>query len=109
MHGQKVVGVENLRKFYAQIYAAIPTFRITSSKSTDHSAEFVAIEMTCEGISAFAMPGTAVKEGDKFEMVGVSLYWWKWEGPGEQWNGNLSEEGIKGWKIVRESAYMSTK
>jgi hypothetical protein len=35
----------------------------------------------------------------------VSLFWWRWEGKGEEWNGDVSEDAVRGWKVIRERAY----
>jgi hypothetical protein len=67
--------------------------------------EFVAAEMRCEGEIIYDMPHIGLKAGDTMHLVGVSLFWWKWEGKGEEWNGDVSLEAVRGWKLVRERSY----
>ena len=100
-----IAGSEALRKFYANAYDAIPTFRISNSKMTGFTPEFVVCEMNCEGEAAKDVPHLRLKAGDILTTTGVSLFWWRWEGKGNEWNGSLSEEGVRGWKIIEERAY----
>jgi ketosteroid isomerase-like protein len=88
-------GIDAIRAFYTGAYAMMPTFRITPTKVTGPTPEFVAAEMRCEGETA---------GGETMRLVGVSLFWWRWEGERE-WDGSLGDEGVRGWKIVRERAY----
>jgi hypothetical protein len=83
----------------------MPTFRITEPKTTGFTPEFVAAEMRCEGEVAVDLPHIGLKAGETMRLVGVSLFWWKWEGKGEEWDGSLSEDAVKGWKIVKERSY----
>ena len=99
------MGSEALRKFYANAYDAIPTFRISNSKTTGFTPEFVVCEMNCEGEATKDVPHLRLKAGDLLKTTGVSLFWWRWEGKGNEWDGSLSEEGVRGWKIIQERAY----
>jgi hypothetical protein len=83
----------------------MPTFRITDPKITGFTPEFVTAEMRCEGETITDLPHIGLKAGETLRLVGVSLFWWRWEGKGEQWDGSLSDEAIRGWKIVRERSY----
>lgn len=49
-----------------------------------------------------------LKAGEMLKLRGVSLFWWRWEGEGDEWNGRLDEANVKGWKIVKEHAYHQT-
>ena len=83
----------------------MPTFRITEPKTAGSSPDFVACEMRCEGEVAMDLPHVGLKAGDTMRLVGVSLFWWRWEGKNAQWDGSLSDKAVRGWKIVRERAY----
>jgi hypothetical protein len=100
-----VEGKESIRRFYTIAYEAIPTFNIQVVNITCHSPEFVALEMMCEGKAAKDLPALALKAGDTLKLTGVSLFWWRWEGKGEEWNGDVSEDAVRGWKVIRERAY----
>ncbi|KAI8623351.1 hypothetical protein F5Y19DRAFT_458915 [Xylariaceae sp. FL1651] len=97
-------GRDAVREFYAMTYKSMPAFRITESKFTAHTLEFVACEMKCDGQAGIDLPGLGAKAGETVTLTGVSLFWCRWEGDGE-WDGNLSEEVVKGWKIIEEHAY----
>ncbi|KAF2165676.1 hypothetical protein M409DRAFT_23966 [Zasmidium cellare ATCC 36951] len=99
-----ITGTQALREFYTSAYTAIPTFKITSAVSTG-TAEFVASELDCQGMAGVALPQMGIQKGASFKLKGVSLFWWRWDGEGEEWGGGLDEESVKGWKIVRENAY----
>ncbi|KAI1266413.1 hypothetical protein F5Y18DRAFT_425655 [Xylariaceae sp. FL1019] len=105
--GQNIVlkGRDAIRGFYTIAYDSMPTFKVLESSSTGHTAEFVACEMRCEGRAGIDLPGLGVKAGETVTHVGVSLFWWGWEGDDEEWDGSLSEEAVRGWKIVEEHAY----
>ena len=109
-HHQKVngitrEGIDAIREFYAQAYFTMPTFRITEPKITGFTPEFVVAEMRCEGKVAIDLPHAGLKAGETMHLVGVSLFWWRWEGEGAEWDGSLSDEAVRGWKIVRERSY----
>lgn len=105
MNGIHHEGIDAIRQFYTQAYSAMPTFRITDPKITGYTPEFVTAEMKCEGEVAFDLPHVGMKAGDSMRLVGVSLFWWKWEGEGSEWDGNLSDESVRGWKIIQERSY----
>lgn len=107
MNGISRDGIDAIREFYSQAYAAMPTFRITDPKITGFTPEFVAAEMQCEGETVVDLPHIGLKAGDTLHLIGVSLFWWKWEGEGEAWDGTLSDEAVRGWKIVRERSYFN--
>jgi hypothetical protein len=100
-----VEGWESIRQFYTKAYEAIPTFNIQIVNVTCHTPEFVAWELICEGKAAEDLPSLALKAGDTLKLKGVSLVWWRWEGKGEEWDGDLSEDAVHGWKIIQERAY----
>jgi ketosteroid isomerase-like protein len=97
-------GIDAIHAFYTQAYAAMPTFRISEPNITG-TPEFVAAEMRCEGETCVDLPHMGLKAGDTLRFVGVSLFWWRWEGEGAEWDGSLSDEAVRGWKIVEEHAY----
>lgn len=97
-------GWDNIHAFYAQAYKMIPVFRVAPSRTTAPTPEFVASEMSCEGEVGMDILALGLKAGDTMKLKGVSLFWWKWEGDGE-WNGELSEEKLRHWKIAEETAY----
>lgn len=94
-----------MRKFYAAAYEAIPSFKIDEAKTTGFTPEFVVSEMKCEGVVGCDLPYRGLKAGDTLKLTGVNLFWWRWEGPTEAWDGSLSEEAVRGWKIYEEHAY----
>ena len=98
-------GIDAIREFYTQAYSAMPTFRIIEPKATGFTPEFVAAEMRCEGEAVIDLPHAGLKAGETLRLVGVSLFWWRWEGEGAQWDGSLSDEAVRGWKIVHERSY----
>ena len=100
-------GWDAIHDFYAAGYKAMPTFKILDPKTTGFTPEFVACEMKCEGITAVDLPHAQLKAGETLRLTGVSLFWWRWEGPGESWDGSLSEEAVRGWKITEERAYFT--
>ncbi len=106
MNGISREGIDAIREFYTQAYAAMPTFRIIEPKTTGFTPEFAAAEMRCEGEVAVDLPyAGGLKAGETLRLVGVSLFWWRWEGEGATWDGSLSDEAVRGWKIVRERSY----
>ena len=105
MNGVSREGIDAIREFYTQAYSAMPTFRITEPKTTGFTPEFVACEMRCEGEAVIDLPHAGLKAGETLRLVGVSLFWWRWEGEGAQWDGSLSDEAVRGWKIVHERSY----
>ena len=74
-------------------------------KLTGPTPEFMAVEMECEGKADSDQPAWGLKAGDSLKLKGVSLFWWKWEGSGSEWDGSLDDEVVRGWKIVEEHAY----
>jgi hypothetical protein len=98
-----------IHEFYSMAYKGIPVFDITESKTTAFNPEFVALELVCEGEPAVDLPNLGMHAGDKMVMTGVTLFWWRWEGPGEEWDGSLSDEAVRGWKIIEERLYINTK
>lgn len=98
-------GFEAIHSFYSKAYEAIPTFKVDVVKITGPSPDFTVCEMRCEGDVAVDMPHMGLKSGDKLKLVGVSLFWWRWEGGPEGWNGSLDEQSVRGWKIIAERAY----
>jgi hypothetical protein len=100
-------GWDAIHDFYAAGYKAMPTFKILDPKTTGFTPEFVACEMKCEGITAVDLPQAQLQAGETLRLIGVSLFWWRWEGPGENWDGSLSEEAVRGWKITEERAYFT--
>jgi hypothetical protein len=98
-------GIDAVRGMYAHVYKAIPSFKISDGGATGFMPEFVAAEMTCEGTAAMDLPQMGWKAGETMIITGVSLFWFRWEGEGEEWNGSLSDEAVRGWKIIRERAY----
>ena len=101
------IGWEQISSFYTGAYKAIPKFKISEGQTSGH-ADFVASEMKCEGQVAFDLPERGMKAGDTLKMAGVSLFWWRWEGggDGEEWDGSLSEEAVRGWKLFKEHTYV---
>jgi hypothetical protein len=61
--------------------------------------------MKCEGQVGADLPAVGLKAGETASYIGVSLFWWRWEGDGEAWDGSLSEDSVRGWKVVEEHAY----
>lgn len=107
MKNFSITGWNNIRDFYAATYEAIPTFRIQLVRATCYTPEFTTVEMTCEGEAGKDLPAVGMKAGDTMRLVGVSLFWWRWEGKGSEWGGGLDDETVRGWKIVEEQAYFS--
>ncbi|KAK2593597.1 hypothetical protein QQS21_008685 [Conoideocrella luteorostrata] len=104
--GVTVQGWDAVRDFYAQAYESIPQFSISNVTTTSFAPEFVAGEMDCAGVLAKAMPQMNLKEGDMLKLRGVSLYWWRWEGKAGGWDGSLSDEAVRSWKIYKETAFL---
>jgi hypothetical protein len=100
-------GWDAIYDFYKAGYKAMPTFKILDPKTTGFTPEFVACEMKCEGITAVDLPQAQLQAGETLRLTGVSLFWWRWEGPGVNWDGSLSEEAVRGWKITEERAYFT--
>ena len=83
----------------------MPKFKVSELQTSGH-AEFVASEGKCEAQVAIDFPEKGMKAGDTLKLTVVSLFWWRWEGSGEEWDGSLSEEAIRGWKLFKEHAYV---
>jgi hypothetical protein len=94
---------------YQGYYAAVPKFEVIPLQVTGSTPEFVVSEMTCKGVAGFDLPAMGLKAGDTLELIGASLFWWKWEGEGEQWDGSLADEAIRGWKITHERVYFQPR
>ncbi|KAH0592268.1 hypothetical protein MHUMG1_10014 [Metarhizium humberi] len=104
VHGTVVSGWDAVRDHYAQMYRAMPTFRILRSETTGYTPEFVVGEFECEAVAGADMPQLGVTKGDVIRIKAVSLFWWRWQGKGE-WTGALDDEAVGGWKIYRERVY----
>ena len=94
-----------MREFYTKAYEPFPIFRISNAKITGFTPEFTTGEMRCELGVLEDTPNLGLKAGDVMTMMGVSLFWWRWEGNGDEWDGSLSEDQVRGWKIIEEHAY----
>ncbi len=94
-----------MRGMYAHVYKAVPLFKISDGVGTGTTPEFVAAEMKCEGTAAVDFPEMNWKANETMIITGVSLFWFRWEGEGEEWDGSLSDEAVRGWKIIKEQAY----
>ncbi|KAF5011270.1 hypothetical protein FDECE_2623 [Fusarium decemcellulare] len=72
--------------------------------------EFVTWEMFVSVTFKVDMPDLGIKKGQQAFVRGVAVQWWRWEGEGAKWEGDLSHtsRGIRGWKIVKENDYMVT-
>lgn len=103
-----IEGWDAIREFYTHAYTAVPTFKVHMVGLTGPTPDFCAVEMECQGQMATNLPGTDSKSGDVMNLIGVSLFKWKWEGEESDWDGSLSEETVRCWKIVDERAYFST-
>ncbi|KID83824.1 hypothetical protein MGU_08909 [Metarhizium guizhouense ARSEF 977] len=104
VNGTVFSGWDAVRDHYAQMYRAMPTFRILRSETTGYTPEFVVGEFECEAVAGADMPQWGVKKGHVLRIKAVSLFWWRWQGKGE-WTGELDDEAVGGWKIYRERVY----
>lgn len=93
-------------EFFKGSTRAMSTLKVLESSSRGTTPEFVVWEMLLEVGFDVDEPALDIQKGQKALIRGVFLTWWKWEGEGEQWNGDLGEQGLRGWKIVKESDYM---
>ncbi|KAK4499170.1 hypothetical protein PRZ48_009682 [Zasmidium cellare] len=94
-----------LRDFYAVPFNNMQSSKIVSSKVTAPTPYFDAWEIVGESVAMVDDPlGEGTKVGHKLVANLVSLIWWEWKGEGE-WNGDLSEESIRKWKIVGQHDY----
>ena len=100
-----ITGWDAVRNHYAEIYRAMPTFRIVEAETTGYTPEFVVGEFVCETVAGADVPQSGVKKGDTIRMKAISMFWWRWEGEGE-WTGALDDEAVAGWKIYRERVYV---
>lgn len=97
--------------FMAQSFAGMKSLKILETQTTG-TLDFTAWEMLIEIESDVDEPLLNIKRGQKSYVRGVSLQWWRWEGGsledggGDEEERKLSEEGLEGWKIVREHDYM---
>ena len=72
------------------------------------SPEFVTWEMVLTVTMDHDEPALGIVAGQTSTIRGVALQWWRWEGDGEKWEGDLtaSKKGVLGWKIIKETDYM---
>ncbi|KAF2165498.1 hypothetical protein M409DRAFT_55881 [Zasmidium cellare ATCC 36951] len=96
---------DKLHDFYSVPFNNFNSSKILSSKSTASTPFFQAWEIVGESTALVDDPlNSGAKIGHKFLANLVSLIWWEWEGEGE-WTGDLSEESIRKWKIVKQHDY----
>lgn len=94
-----------LRDFYSVPFNNMKSSEITSSKSTAPTPYFQVWEIVGESTAMIDNPlQEGTKIGHKVVANLVSLIWWEWKGEGE-WSGDLSEESIRKWKVVKQHDY----
>lgn len=85
-------------------FDAMESMKVLES-STTGTAEFTTWEQLSEVVYGIDEPKLGIVKGQKAFIRGVSILWWRWEGPGT-WDGNVEGDSLRGWKIVREHDYM---
>ncbi len=94
-----------LEDMFRESFGIMSSLRVVSSTTTGATPEFVTWEMYLEVLYSKDEPALGLVAGQVTTLKGVGLQWWRWEGEGDQWRGELSEQGIRGWKIVKENDY----
>jgi len=97
-----------IKSFFTTAMQSMSSMRILEDSTSGSTPDFVAWEMLVEVTYNIDEPALGIKKGSKARLRGLGLQWWRWEGEGKEWNGDLSEEGIRGWKIVKENDYFVT-
>ncbi|KAH8173013.1 hypothetical protein LIA77_07268 [Sarocladium implicatum] len=94
--------------FFTKNTAVMRDLTILDQATYGETPEFVAWEMVLTVTMDHDEPALGIKAGQTSTIRGVALQWWRWEGEGKAWTGDLSssEKGILGWKIVKETDYM---
>ena len=99
---------DTTRSFFTTACESMSSMKILEDSTSGTSPDFVAWEMLTEVTYNVDEPALGIKKGSRAKLRGLSLQWWRWEGEGKEWKGDLSEEGIRGWKIVKENDYFVT-
>ncbi len=97
-----------VRSFFTKATQSMSSMKILEDSTSGSTPDFVAWEMLTEITYNVDEPALDIKKGSKAKLRGLTLQWWRWEGDGKQWNGDLSERGIRGWKILKENDYFVT-
>lgn len=95
-----------IRKFFANTFPMMRYLRLIENRTTGTTTH-CAWEMLLEIEYDVNEPKMGIVAGQNTLVRGVSILDWRWEGPGGDWDGDLSEEAVRGWKIVREHDYMT--
>lgn len=93
--------------FFISTCAAMSNLEIVEQK-TRGTAERCTWEMLLHVTNNVDEPTMGLRKGQQTYVRGVAIQEWRWEGPTEKWEGDLSDSprGIRGWKIVSETDYM---
>lgn len=97
-----------VKAFFTNATRSMSSMKILEDSTSGTTPDFVAWEMLAEVTYNVDEPALGIKKGAKAKLRGLSLQWWRWEGESKEWNGDLSKEGIRGWKIVKENDYFVT-
>ena len=97
-----------VKAFFTNATQSMSSMKILEDSTSGTTPDFVAWEMLTQVTYNVDEPALGIKKGANAKLRGLSLQWWRWEGEGKEWNGDLSEQGIRGWKIVKENDYFVT-
>ena len=97
-----------VRSFFTKATQSMSSMKILEDSTSGSTPDFVAWEMLTEITYNVDEPALDIKKGSKAKLRGLTLQWWRWEGDGKRWNGDMSERGIRGWKILKENDYFVT-
>lgn len=89
---------------FSKVFPASQSLRILESR-TSGSLTQCAWETFVEIVNKIDDPALGIVAGQKTLFRVASVLEWRWEGPGEAWNGDLSDAAVRRWKILRENDY----
>lgn len=94
-----------LKAMFTETFGNMSSLKVVKSTTTGVTPEFVTWEMEIEVSYNRDEPALGIQKDQVTTLKGVAIQWWRWEGEGEQWSGDLSKQGIRGWKVLKENDY----
>ncbi|KAK5048153.1 hypothetical protein LTR84_005823 [Exophiala bonariae] len=94
-----------LKAMFAENFGLMSSLKIIKSTTTGVTPEFVTWEMEIEVSYKQDEPALGIQKGQVTLLKGVAIQWWRWEGEGDKWSGDLSTPSLKGWKVLKENDY----
>ncbi|OAL28492.1 RuvB-like helicase 2 [Fonsecaea nubica] len=86
-------------------FSHMTSLRVVKSTTSGNTPEFVTWEMDIEIVNKEDEPALGIRKGQPIPLKGIAVQWWRWEGEGNEWDGDVSEKGVRGWEVLKENDY----